>query len=402
MDISKPVIKIQDGKIEYRVSVKSTNGVQDLWYSFDKKYADLLSNLSDAALAALLIPAMVLGENIYIEGTISERLYYNLCNSLQFLLNSIMPKLQSVEVYPTNIQSQSQRASGGTTGFSAGIDSFSVLQDHYLEKVPESFKLTHLVYNNLGAHTRGGEDLFRSRYIRLQPIVENEIGLPFIAINSNLNDFFRGLSYQRTHTIRNASVAHLLKNGIGRFLYASSYHYKNIMVGHTQGMAYSDVAILPMLSTDSLDMISVGSQYTRVEKIERIVKIKESYASLDVCINVINEHNCSVCWKCKRTLLTLEIAGHLDCYDKVFDLKIFRKVRWNAMVDLLSSKDPLYCEVVDYAKDKKFKFSASAYLFSYLRLNLIKDRLQSLTRLPGRLKRSIRKRINKIATESNL
>jgi hypothetical protein len=39
---------------------------------------------------------------------------------------------------------------------------------------------------------------------------------------------------------------------------------------------------------------------------------------------VSDAHNCSVCFKCARTLLTLELLGHLTSFNKVFDRQYSR------------------------------------------------------------------------------
>lgn len=67
---------------------------------------------------------------------------------------------------------------------------------------------------------------------RLKPIVER-IGLPFVTVNSNVSTFYQGWRFQATHTPRNTSVALLLQQGIGRFLYVSTYSYSDIYVDKT-------------------------------------------------------------------------------------------------------------------------------------------------------------------------
>ena len=83
MKISQPKITQKEQEIIYSVEVNYSQGNTVLYYSLDAEYADLVSSRSDAALVALLILAMIHGEDIYISGTISERLYYNLSGSYQ-------------------------------------------------------------------------------------------------------------------------------------------------------------------------------------------------------------------------------------------------------------------------------------------------------------------------------
>ncbi|WP_414552124.1 hypothetical protein [Anabaena sp. CCY 0017] len=367
MKIGNPEVIKEDKSLLYRVDVSFSEGDQTLWYSLDADYADLVSERSDAALVALLIPAMASGEDIHLSGTISEKLYYNLSDTYQRVLQLIIPSLRFIKIYPSDVQPASQKAAGVASGFSAGIDSFSLLADHHYKKdVPTGFRVTHLIYNNVGSHGGGAERLFRERYARLKPFVEEQLGLPFIAINSNLNSFYKGYNFQQTHTPRNTSVALMLQGGIGRFMYASAYTYSDIRIGHNGCMAYSDSITLPLLSTEALDAFSVDSQYTRVEKTIRVADIEDSYKVLDVCVRDDQARNCSTCWKCMRTLLTLEIAGSIDRYSDIFDLKAYYQHRERYIAyKVLQVNDPLTHEITSFAKAREFKFPLSSRLIAY-------------------------------------
>jgi len=364
MKISKPQIAQENKQIIHRVDVESIKGNKTIWYSLHESFGDLLSSSCDAYLVALLIPAMAIGEDIHINGMISERLLYNLSGSFQRLLQHVIPSLRQVKIYPEDVcRNQANLAPGVATGFSGGIDSFCVLADHYYSNVLERFKVTHLLFNNVGSHGRGVERLFQERYKRLLPAAEL-LGLPFLMINSNLGSFYgKGLGFAQTHTQRNASVALLLQGGIGRYMYASAYNYSDAFVGPTYDMAYSDPITLPLLSTDTLDAFSVGSEYSRVEKILRVAEVPDSYRTLDVCVNAHNNSrytNCSICWKCLRTLATLEIAGYLEHYSTSFDLNAYKSKRVKYFATLLGSHNPLLREINQFAEKRNYSFPISS------------------------------------------
>lgn len=369
MKIGKPQIITKDDKSIYQVYIESPTGAETLWYSLDQSFGDLLVDANDGPLVALLIPAMEMGEDIHIGGIISDRLYYNLQGPLQKLLQHIIPSLHQIKIYPENIQcTQASNVSGVATGFSGGIDSFSVLADYYYSTIPEHLKITHLLYNNVGSHGTGGEKLFRKRYEHLLPTTER-IGLPFIMINSNLDTFYNNkLGFQQTHTLRNASVTLLLQGGISRYLYASSYDYSRVFVGVTHDTAYSESIILPLLSTDIINISSVGSEHTRVQKTLSIAELPDSYDTLDVCVNADNNNgytNCSTCWKCLRTLTTLEIAGYLERYSNSFDINAYKHKRNKYFTTLLEGHGTGMTEVVDFAKERHYPFPISSQLMHY-------------------------------------
>ena len=350
----------EEGKVFYRVSITSKRGVQVLWYALDESFAELISNTCDAALLGLLIPVMAIGEEVYIDGVMSDKLLYNVPR-LQRLLQHVMPSLHQVKIIVKDVYSgDNNRASGVATGFSGGIDSYCLLADHYYWATSEQFKVSHLLFNNVGSHGSGGENLFRKRYKRLALVAER-LGLPFVMINSNLDAFYgRSFGFQQTHTLRNASVALLLQGGLGRYMYASAFSYAYAFVGPTSSMAYCDTITLPLLSTEILEASSVGSEYTRVEKVLRVAEIPDSYDTIDVCVNAnyAGEYiNCSRCWKCMRTLATLEIAGFIERYSPSFDLSYYWHRRSEYFRDLLARQgrpQPNDREVIQFAQERGY------------------------------------------------
>ncbi len=364
MKISSPEILQENGEILYRVRVETSAGPDTLWYSVPEQFGDLITDSCDAPLVALLIPAMACGEDIHVAGKLSERLFHTLSRPYQRLMQHVIPSLRQVRIYPTEIQSAIHVRSAVATGFSAGVDSFCVLADHYYSEVPAAFKVTHLLFNNVGSHGSGsrGERLFRARYARTAPVAA-QIGLPLVRINSNVDTYYgKTLDFQRTHTPRNASVALLLQRGVGRYLYASAFDYTHAFVGATYDMAYCDAIALPLLSTEVLDALSVGSEYTRVEKTLRVAAATNSHNVLDVCTHPDRAGNCSGCWKCMRTLLTLEIAGLLESYSASFDLDTYARRRNKYIREVLVSDEPLLREIVHFAKQRDFAFPLSSRL----------------------------------------
>lgn len=333
----------------------------------------MISDSADAVVVALLFPAMARGEDIEVESAISEDLYYHLNKSVQVILKSVFPGLHEIQINPRELTAPQQKSPGVATGFSGGIDSFCVLADHYYsDDVPGGFRLTHLLFNNVGSHGAGGEALFNTRFSRVKSMAE-QIGLPILAVNSNLDSFYIDLGYDfiDTHTPRNVSVAHLLKNGIGRYYYASTYDYRSTAVGTSKGgLPQCEPVLLPLLSTGSMDIISAGSEYTRVEKTLKVAAIEDSHDLLDICVKAkqaekVDAINCSTCWKCMRTLLTLDIAGLLDSYDQMFDLELYRARRDKYIAEIYNKDDPLTTEIIQFAKQQNFSLPFSSKFYAY-------------------------------------
>ena len=214
MKIGAPALLARDGTREYRAHVAWSKGSHTLWYRVEERLADLLTTSSDAALVALLIPAMAAGEDIHLDGEVSERLYHSLAGPYQDLLRAVIPPLHRIAIHASGFQAPRARPAAVATGLSCGIDSYCLLLDHFFAEDPVGGKVTHLLFNNVGSHGKDGERVFRQRLARVAPVAAR-IGLPLVAVDSNLDEFYgAGLSFIQTHTPRNASVALLLQGGI--------------------------------------------------------------------------------------------------------------------------------------------------------------------------------------------
>lgn len=383
MRITKPQISHSGDLATYTVGVETRHGASSLWYQVEKAHGDFLADTTDAAVVALLLPAMAAGEDVRIGGTVSARLLENL-PELQRMLKRIIPPLRVVQLHAEAVHhGQPRPPAGVATGFSGGVDSFCTLADYFYDHPPGPGRITHLLFNNVGSHEAGGELLFRRRYHRLLPVA-SKMGLPLLVVNSNLDAFYgRRLSFQQTHTLRNAAVGLLLQRGLSSWLYASTGLDRDAFVGPAPDLGYSDSVTLPLLSSETLHTASVGGCYSRVEKTQRIANVQDSYDSLDVCVSPYHSGiptNCSSCFKCLRTLATLEIGGLLDRYAGVFDRARYRRLRDGYMAGLPTSKDPFAKEIVRFAEQRQIALPVNS-LWSSIRFqvlqrwNTVHDRL---------------------------
>ena len=378
MLINKPYIVEElsdDDKSKTKIIFPVTfNGIKsELFYQLDTQYSELLTDTCDAALVGLLLPAMALGEDIHVDGVISEQLFHNLSIDYQFVAKTIIPHLNFIKIIPEQVSRYTQKSDNMVmTGFSGGIDSYSVIADHfYSNSVSESFKITHLLYNNIGSHGKGENPtkLFLDRYERLLPFAQ-KMSLPFVMVHSNLDFFYDGFSFEETHTPRNVSVALLFKD-CARFLYASAYSYLQASVREKDSAGHSDSITLSLLSTESTVCQSVGSSMTRVEKTIKVATVPLSYQSLDVCVEDQKKGNCSKCWKCLRTLLTLELIGSINLYRDVFDLDVYNQNKgWYIRKILRDKHDVFSQEILSFANSKSFNFPFSYKVRSRLRYAL--------------------------------
>ena len=138
-------------------------------------------------------------------------------------------------------------------------------------------------------------------------------------------------NYVKTHSLRSTGAALLMEEDIDYYLYASAYPYQDIKIAAGKAIAVMDPILLPMVSSASTTIISAGAGLSRLEKTKVVSTISGAYSYLDVCVAPARKrmqdafHNCSQCWKCDRTMLTLDVLGTLDKFHEAFDLKLYRR-----------------------------------------------------------------------------
>jgi hypothetical protein len=360
MIIHKPKLKnyINTLKQCYEIN-KNNNETVELWFEVDKNFGDYILPSCDAAMVALLIPAMHAGEDMIIKGDISGKLHFNLYR-LQKTLQILIPSLKIIEIKAENLSEPQKQADLIATGFSGGIDSYSTLQDYFYNNQYAENKISLLTYHNVGTHVKGSfntpfeqqNQLFESRYNRIKK-VSSQLGfssIPTLKINSNLDRFYTSpeLNFENTHTLRNIAVSLLLQNGIKRFYFSAGYTYKDIKFFRHIDL---DPIILPLLSTDNFEPITVGSEYSRVEKTLKISEMEDPKIFLDVCVNSHEGENCSSCFKCMRTLVTLDIIGKLDQFRSVFNIETYHSHKKMYLNKLLLDINPFGKEIIEYCKN---------------------------------------------------
>ncbi|GAA2032712.1 hypothetical protein GCM10009819_15960 [Agromyces tropicus] len=330
--IGTPAVGAGDGRVTYEVGLDGVDGVDRLWFSVPEAAAGFVNPRADAAMLALLMPAMRLGRDLVVEGPVTDELAWNLARDVPAVLRGVRPELSAVDLEVRDAVPPAPAGSAVTTGYSGGIDSYATLaRHHFASDVPASVRVTHLLFNNVGSHGRGerGRQLSRRR---LAPIRSgaSTMGLPLFDVDSNVDDLYTapGLGFQQTHTMRNAAVAHLLSAGIRHFLYASSVPYADVAATPIFDVSFADPLLLPFLSHRSLTLQPAVTDLDRSQKTELVTHVPHSYERLDVCIESVDGTNCSRCWKCRRTMLTLDLFGALDRYRGVFDVP--EDPRWKA------------------------------------------------------------------------
>ena len=338
-----------------------------VWFSVPKQYSDMLTpDLYDPFLVALLFPAMEKSEDIYIKGNVSKKIYKNIELYVQKILITYADYLKriKIDVDGFGLCNVEKRMIG--PGFSAGVDSFSTFYDHYvLENDPE-YKINALFFFNVGSHGKFSNPntiiRFHERFDYLKSFPE-EVGIPYIPVDSNIHFFHEKYGHQRTHPMSLIAPLLVFQKVLSKYYVSNAYNYyeekKYGMETFNSSMAeFCEFYLLPLLSPVGLEIISDGGQYSRTEKESRIINYAPVKKYLNVCVNSDDLHttakNCGVCSKCLRTLMAYESMGKLDELKNVFNINIYKKksFKYKCTQRIEYNKSGFAQDNVDFARAK--------------------------------------------------
>lgn len=334
-----------------------------IWFSVPEKFEDWLTDdVYDAFLVAFLYPAMYYNEVLEIEGKVSSKLYDNIKNYIPSIIQTYRKGFSPLQLKVSGFAKCQKTRNIAGTGFSAGVDSFATFINRYENEPNPEYKINALFFFNVGSHGGGGEKarkIFELRYDLLKAFPQSK-NLPYVKVDSNLFDFYLDYWEFDAGVFCRACAILIFEKVVSRYYLSSTHSYSELMhcnfiVSKVDLASLADTYLNPMLSTESLEIITDGAQYTRTEKTKLIVDYKPAQQLLNVCVNHWNNQNtasnCGRCSKCLRTLIALESLRKLDEFNTVFDISSYKKVSWRYKCYLrtMYNKDIFMKDNVDFA-----------------------------------------------------
>src|SRR5271157_3680137 len=144
MIISNPEITLKNGEVIVSASVKFNkpllNKPERAWFALPECYLPYISGRADAFAAGFLPLAMVVKEDLLIEGALSPRLAAGL-QEYQLALNSWYPKqmaLMDIQAVHPSVLPFEQAGRSCVSLFSGGVDSSYTLMTHLPDYQPLS------------------------------------------------------------------------------------------------------------------------------------------------------------------------------------------------------------------------------------------------------------------------
>lgn len=320
------------------------------------------------AAMALIWPAMLMGQDLVVEGDLSPLLLYNMQNDLMALMRNYEPRLKPIRITAgVSADILPQPGRDVMTGFPGGVDSFSTYALYTRPQVPPSLRMTALAVFQVGAlgPTARGAEVLAPAVAHARAHADDH-GLQTYSLSSNMDEVFAPakpfgpVDFRTTVGFRNAAAALLMQNGVGTYLPSGTVAYNRATFGPYSCTEPLDPALQPLFSTEKLRVQPAGAGLSRIDKIALIADDPQAQRRLNVCVNPTGRRrpttalNCSACWKCIQTLLVLEAMGKLEAFAPVFDLGFYltnRRRLLQSLSDLAFGQNYLTAqEQIGYAR----------------------------------------------------
>jgi len=378
------------------------NCEKQIWFSVPEKYGEYLTvDHYDGFLVALLYPAMAYGEDIEIDGAVSEKLLDSVNNYVIFILLAYSSWLKKIKVTAKETTDKIiESAMHIGTGFSGGVDSFCTVYDRFAQETNPKFKIDTLTNLNVGNYygksPMDTNIIFQEAYKRLSGFPDS-VGLPYIPINSSLAFIYhQKWNFQKIYVLNTMAGVLIMQNYFIKYYFASTCAYSELPVFMKAYIdldmaAFCEVYICQFLSTETLQFIPDGHQYTRTQKTERISHYSPTYNFLEVNVDKTNV----LLKKNMRTLTALDTMDKLELYSKIFDLNNYKKYRFliRCTLSLKYKKDPHAKDNIDFARLHGKKFPNRLVAFFYVNSISILKKIARLI-LPKKIVTKIKELMN--------
>lgn len=283
----------------------------------------LVHERADAFLVVMLPLVARRGGHVKVHAPVSAYLLHN----LRHLLSPALPLYSSL-FHPLEIEAEADDTEfHGThvgTGCSCGVDSLATVLTYTEPGTPASMKVDTLCFFNAGAHGCMKPEEERKKLCedrdRLMRAFAEDIDLPLLRVDTNMQDFADGCWHLHNCTFRNAACVLALQKYFRAYHVASEVPV-NLFELDAGDPALSDEFLVPRLSTESSILYSALAIQDRFARTAVLADSPLAHRHLNVCLE--SAVQCGRCIKCVRTMFMLEQMGKLEKFDGVFDVKAF-------------------------------------------------------------------------------
>ncbi len=279
-------------------------GDDEVYITFPKKYKTFIRADASPFAAMLLIPSMKKGEDLIIEGTISEKLYHNMQHIMKVMLGWKELGLKPIRIIVDGTTQDAQQANIEASFFSGGVDSFYTF---FKNKTSKKQKLTHIILVHGFDIELRNQELWQKTRKHAKTLAHEE-NISIIDVSCNIYRLITPfILWEHAFGGCMAAIALALRQKLQKIYLASSYRYDQQFPGGSHS------AIDKYWSTEKLTFVHHGGDVTRFEKVKYIANFSHALKHLRICNDTRDgTYNCGVCDKCVRTMISLAIVGKLN------------------------------------------------------------------------------------------
>ncbi len=312
--------------------------VQRAYIKIPAIHESLIANDATPFLAAVLFPCMKTQENIYVDGTVSEKFLQN-ASTIMNLVKKWQIGLSKIKIRTRDISKDHYKAKYTGEFFTAGVDSFYT----YLKKKPTKDKITHLILVHGFDIPLENTSFFKDVTKTIEKIAKAEKVVPVI-LETNIGKIVeQRLIWEFSHGGALAAIALVLRSGLKQVFISDAVKNDELFPYGTHPH------VNKLWSTETLSVDSVGGEYNRSEKIHHVIaKSPLALTYLRVCTqNIKGKYNCSRCHKCLMTMIYLYSEGVLKnakTFDKELDLNLVKnmyydyKLKYNTQAEAILNR----------------------------------------------------------------
>lgn len=331
--ISKPRIVTNESSARLEANIEfiseKLKGSKLLYFEVKKEFGDYFCyEKCDAFVIALLLFLMEKsksyeGVTLKSDAPMSERLWFALTT---WWIPTVVNNTERYDQITIDIPLDNEvleSANAVATGISGGVDSTYTVARY--SKAPGRFKLNYGIFLNW---RNSNKDEAGWHCDELERNIAKEVcknaGLNFLEVKSNITRDLYSEAHAAVITAVFSSYIMSLQKLVSRY-YFSSTCPASMFEFTEHDMEHFDLFTLPCLATENVEFFSAGSEVSRFEKVDYISNIEWVKSTLTVCGHwAKDDHQCSQCSKCTRTMCELDILGKLEDFNKRFDINSFR------------------------------------------------------------------------------
>ena len=348
-------IEKEDNSVIARIVIDNSEEI--IRTTFTEEYSnDIVTDRIDAYVWGLIGFAMSNGADIVSDIPISESLYYNLAYHYIPTVATERQELKHINIIAPLIKNIESTGRIVATGISCGVDSLYTIKKHTADDISPAHRVNTLVFLNVGSSMKGSSilrtPLVQGR-LELAERFANEYNYDFLFIESDMYLFINkyiGYDHVKNHTFMMLFCMYHLQSIVGGYYYSSGYSYGEFHF--SEDTASFDLFTFAMASIGKMHFYSTGGENRRLDKTKELVDYPPAYKYLNVCVEEVK--NDSKCFKCVRTMLTLDGINAIDKFTEVFDVDYYKKNRFIYLKELylraVHKNDPFMKEILPLFK----------------------------------------------------